>query len=146
MSIKKLNPDELFEFKCLLDIFREVFEVEGVPPGDNYLEALLADPDFLVFVVLQDQQVVGGLTVYVLKSYYAPRPVAYLYDVGVHPGYQGKGLGKLLMAEVVRYCKQQGFEHVYVEAEADDLEAVRFYRKTNASNELKAIHFPKMFK
>ncbi|MCF1713280.1 GNAT family N-acetyltransferase [Flavihumibacter sp. RY-1] len=141
MSVKKLHPDELSHFKYLLEIFREVFEVEEAIPGDDYLEALLGDPNFLVFVVQQDQQVVGGLTVYVLKSYYVPRPVAYIYDVGVHPGYQGKGLGTLLIAELVRYCKQQGFDHAYVEAEAYDLEAVRFYRKTNASTELNAIHF-----
>ncbi|MCU0386110.1 MAG: hypothetical protein MUE38_08775 [Flavihumibacter sp.] len=46
MSINKLNPDELTKFKSLLNIFREVFEVEGAPPGDDYLEALLADPNF----------------------------------------------------------------------------------------------------
>lgn len=141
MCVKKLNPDELSKFKCVLEIFREVFDVDAALPSDDYLKALLGDPEFLVFIVEHDHQIVGGLTVYVLKSYYTPLPVAYIYDVGISTGYQGKGLGKMLIAELVRYCKQQGFDHAYVEAEADDLEAVSFYRKTNASNELNAIHF-----
>ena len=85
---KKLNPEELSRFKSLLDIFQEGFEVDGVKPADDYLAALLTDPNFMVFVVMEDQKVVGGLTVYVLHSYYTPKPVAYIYDVGVRPAYQ----------------------------------------------------------
>ncbi|MCF1713312.1 GNAT family N-acetyltransferase [Flavihumibacter sp. RY-1] len=143
--VKKLNPDELSEFKNLLDIFQEVFEVDSVKPADNYPAALLTDPNFMVFVVMVDQKVVAGLTVYVLHSYYTPKPVAYIYDVGVRPAFQGRGLGKQLLSEVCSYCAQNGFDHAYVEAESDDLEAVRFYRKTNSSTEMNAVHFTYLF-
>ena len=143
--VKKLNPDELSEFKNLLDIFHEVFEVDSVKPADNYLAALLTDPNFMVFVVMVDPKVVAGLTVYVLHSYYTPKPVAYIYDVGVRPAFQGRGLGKQLLSEVCSYFAQNGFDHAYVEAEADDLEVVRFYRKTNSSTEMNVVHFTYLF-
>ena len=53
MIVKKLNPDELSQFKSLLDVFRAVFEVEGVKLADDYLAALLTDPNFWVFVVTE---------------------------------------------------------------------------------------------
>lgn len=145
MIVKKLNPDGLSQFKSLLDIFQEVFEVDRVKPADDYLATLLTDPNFMVYVVMEDQKVVGGLTVYVLHSYYTPKPVACIYDVGVRPAYQGRGLGKQLLSEVCSYFAQNGFDHAYVEAEADDLEVVRFYRKTNSSTEMNAVHFTYLF-
>jgi aminoglycoside 3-N-acetyltransferase I len=49
------------------------------------------------------------------------------------------------MAEVCKFCAQQGFEDAYVEAEADDIDAVGFYRKTKFSTELNATHFTYTF-
>jgi len=71
--------------------------------------------------------------------------VAYLYDVGISPEFQGQGLGKALMAAVCQYCRENGFEDAYVEAESDDTAAVNFYRKTKSSREMNAIHFTYTF-
>lgn len=108
---------------------------------DEQLKKLLFNPDFWVFVITINDQVVGGLTIYVLHRYYNTRPIAYIYDVGVSPHFQGKGLGKVLIAEVCNFCRHNHFEEAYVEAESDDIDAVSFYRKTKFSSELNAIHF-----
>lgn len=73
----------------------------------------------MVFVVRLNNRVVGGLTVYVLHRYFNTKPIAYIYDVGIKPEFQGQGLGKDLMAEVCKFCKENGFEDAYVEAEGD---------------------------
>ncbi|MCU0443260.1 MAG: GNAT family N-acetyltransferase [Bacteroidia bacterium] len=141
MEIKKLNSDGLADFKSLIEIFKEVFENDEPIANDEQLGKLLTNPDFLVFVVLLNNEVVGGLTIYVLHRYYGTKPIAYIYDVGVSPKFQGQGLGKALIAEVGNFCKQNGFEDAYVEAESDDIDAVSFYRKTKFSSEMNAIHF-----
>lgn len=141
MEIKKLNSDCITDFKSLIEIFKEVFENDEPIANDEQLRKLLLNPDFYVFVVMSNSQVVGGLTIYVLHRYYGTRPIAYIYDVGVSPDYQGQGLGKALIAEVCNFCKQNDFEDAYVEAESDDIDAVCFYRKTKFSSELNAIHF-----
>jgi aminoglycoside 3-N-acetyltransferase I len=141
MEIKKLNSDSLSEFKALIEIFKEVFENDVPIADDKQLGKLLTNPDFLVFVVLLNYKVVGGLTIYVLHTYYGEKPIAYIYDVGISPDFQRQGLGKALIAEVCNFCKQNDFEDAYVEAESEDIDAVSFYRQTKFSSEMGAIHF-----
>lgn len=141
VEIKKLDSECLAEFESLIEIFKEVFENDEPAAGDEQLKKLLSNPDFFVFVVLLNNEVVGGLTMYVLHRYYGTKPGAYIYDVGIRPAFQGRGLGKALINEVCYHCKQHGFEEAYVEAERDDIDAVGFYRKTRFSSEMNAIHF-----
>jgi len=145
MEIKKLNINSLADFKSLIEIFKEVFENDESIANNEQLKKLLSNPDFYVFVVMSNSKVVGGLTIYVLHRYYGTKPIAYIYDVGVSPNFQGKGLGKALIAEVCNFCKKNGFEDAYVEAESDDINAVEFYRKTEFSSEMKAVHFTYTF-
>jgi aminoglycoside 3-N-acetyltransferase I len=145
MTIKKLHPDEVSDFIRLIEIFKLVFENDNDTPPAGYLGQLLSKEDFFVFVVSIDGIIVGGLTIYVLHPYYSTNPIAYIYDVGIAPEFQGRGLGKALMAEVGRFCQANGFDEAYVEAEADDADAVHFYRKTAFSDEMNAVHFTYSF-
>lgn len=141
MEIKKLHQSEIADFTKLIEIFKEVFENDAEISNEHHLSKLLSNPDFMVFVVKIDHKVVGGLTVYILHRYYGTKPVAYIYDVGITPKFQGKGLGKALMAEVCNFCKSNNFEDAYVEAESEDIDAVNFYRKTKFTQEMNANHF-----
>jgi aminoglycoside 3-N-acetyltransferase I len=145
MEIKKLDIQEISEFQDLINIFKDVFDNDRPMPNSIYLRKLLLNNDFMAFVVKVENKVIGGLTIYVLHSYYAEKPIAYIYDVGITPSHQGQGLGELLISEVCRYCKANGFEDAYVEAEADDVKAISFYRKTKYSNEMNATHFTYAF-
>jgi aminoglycoside 3-N-acetyltransferase I len=86
-------------------------------------------------------KVLGGLTGYILHNYYSTKPTAFIYDVGVLGDYQRKGVGKELITYLTEYCKENGFEQAYVEAETDDTQAVNFFRATSFSNALQATHF-----
>lgn len=145
MIVKKLNSGDIIDFKDLLDIFNEVFENNTLLPQDEYLKKLLDNPNFVVIAAEDKKVILGGLTVYILQSYYNEKPVAYIYDVGVKPIYQGKGIGNSLIQFLIAYCKTNGFHEAYVEAETDDVEAVKFYRKTNFSTEMQATHFTYKF-
>ena len=145
MEVKKLVPHQVSDFTDLVEIMKEVFENHEPTPDQAYLGNLLARPDFMVFVVKLGGKVVGGLTAYVLHGYYSTQPTAYIYDVGIAPDFQGQGLGKALMSEVCAYCQANRFGEAYVEAESEDLDAVRFYRKTNSSYEMNAVHFTYTF-
>lgn len=145
MEIKKLEPIDVADFSDLIEIFKDVFENDKDTPSSEYLGGLLSNPSLIVFVVKLDGKVVGGLTIYVLHGYYSEQPTAYIYDVGITPIHQGKGLGKALIKEVCRYCKQQNYIEAYVEAESDDIDAVGFYRKTKYSSEMNATHFTYSF-
>lgn len=141
MKISKLNAGDVTDFVELIVIFKDVFENDSPGASEKYLSTLLSNPDFFVVVAKDDNEVIGGLTVFVLHVYYDEKPVAYIYDVGVKQSHQGKGVGKALMAFVTDYCQKNGFLEAYVEAETEDIDAVRFYRKTSFSNEMQATHF-----
>lgn len=141
IEIKQLAIGDITAFTSLLEIFKKVFENEEAVIHDAQLQKLLMNPDFIVFVVKFNNQVIGGLTIYVLHRYFGSKPVAYIYDMGIDPNFQGKGFGKALIAEVCSFCKRNGFEDAYVEAESEDLEAVAFYSRTNYSEKLNATHF-----
>jgi aminoglycoside 3-N-acetyltransferase I len=145
MEITKLNAEDITSFVELISIFKEVFENDNAIPQEKYLSKLLENPDFFVIVAKHNHEIVGGLTVFVLQVYDSEKPLAYIYDVGVKPDYQGKGIGKSLIAYLCEYCKQNNYYEAYVEAEADDIEAINFYRKTNYSYEMQATHFTYSF-
>ncbi len=145
MEIKKLDQNDLSDFKQVIRIFNDVFENDGDLPPDGHLKKMLSNPDFMVFVVRLHHQVIGGLTVHVLQSCYSEKPSAYIYDVGIDREFQGKGFGKSLIEEVCRFCRQNGFKEAYVEAESDDTDAVAFYRKTKFTTEMEATHYTYSF-
>lgn len=141
MEVQKLNPQEGSDFAALLGIFKTVFENKETIADVAYLEKLLSSPEFMVFVVKNKGVVIGGLTIYVLAAYYDTKPTAFIYDVGIAPEFQRQGIGKLLLTESCKFCKENGFHQAFVEAELEDLDAIEFYRKTPADFEMKTVQF-----
>jgi len=146
LEIKKLSTQDADDFSHLIRIFEAVFEIDNFKmPHKKHLQRLLGKPDFFTLVAKYDNKVLGGLTVYILHHYYSTKPVAYIYDIGVSPDYQRKGIGKKLITYLTDYCKENGFEEAYVEAETNDAQAVNFYRTTSFSKQLQATHFTYCF-
>ena len=141
VQIKKLEPLDLPQFKDLIRLFEDVFEMVNFKlPDDTHLQALLNNKDFYVFVALQQDKVVGGLTAYQLQQYYSKLPLVYVYDLAVKTKYQRQGIGKMLMAGITEYCKNIGVEEVFVQADEVDDYALKFYAATGAMPE-KVVHF-----
>ena len=142
INFKILSSKDLDNFKELIRVFEIVFEMKNFNiPDDNHLLILLEKSDFFALVAEIDNKIIGGLTVYVLNQYYSFKPLAYIYDVGILNNYQRKGIGKKLISYLTSYCKENGFEEAYVEAELEDVNAINFYKTTPISNILQATHF-----
>ncbi|RZL40910.1 MAG: GNAT family N-acetyltransferase [Pedobacter sp.] len=140
-EIIKLSPHEIDKFIDLIRVFEDVFEMENFRlPQKNYLQQLLAKEDFMVFVAIQNNEVIGGLTAYTLQQYYVQKPVVYIYDLAVKREFQRHGIGKKLIAEINNYCKGIGVQEVFVQADEVDDYALDFYRSTGGSAE-KVVHF-----
>lgn len=141
ISIIELQPADLVLFKQLLSIFLKEFEHDSLLPEDDYLQALLEKPDFRVYTITKDDEVIGGLTLFVLDQYYQARPIGYIYDIAISQAFQRKGFGKSLLNHVLQICKEQGFEDVFLQAEQDDRQALSFYQSTLNHDELLASQF-----
>ena len=98
LLIKKLEADEVEDFKVLIELFIKVFEDErAMIPSHQHLVHLLSMTHFHAFVVKKRDQFIGGVTAYELRKYYSEKSELYLYDVAISSEYQGKGIGKQLI-------------------------------------------------
>ncbi len=140
-DIVKLTYQDRGKFLELIRVFEDVFEMRNfLMPDEDYLQELLGKNDFLIFVALLDNKVVGGLTAYTLQQYYSKRPLVYIYDLAVKTEFQRQGIGTLLIASITSYCKEIGVEEVFVQADLEDDYALEFYRSTGAIAE-QVVHF-----
>lgn len=137
-----LRPVDVLKFKKLIAIFAIVFEGEEyIHHGDKELAEILQTPGFHVFTGIYKDGIIGGATVYTIISYTSGKPSAYIYDLAVHPDFQGRGAGRLLISEIKRYFASKGYNEVYVQADADDERAIEFYRKTECFSESEVVQF-----
>jgi aminoglycoside 3-N-acetyltransferase I len=142
ITTKKLVGHDIDEFVRLIKLFEEVFEMENLAmPHRVYLRQVLSKPEFIALVALEGQRVVGGLTAYVLEQYYSEKPLAYLYDLGVEPARQRRGIGRQLIAAFQQYCQEQGFKEIFVQADLEDEHAIEFYRAALAEGEKEVRQF-----
>jgi aminoglycoside 3-N-acetyltransferase I len=134
--IKKLSIGDIDKFKTLVILFNEIFESEPDKiPCDDYLINLLANPDFVAFVLMVDGSVMGGLTAYLLPKYYSEGAELFLYDVAIHPDIQRQGHGKELIHAVKQYCLDHNIADMFVDAHADDIHALEFYQNTGGKGD-----------
>ncbi len=141
-DIQLLTPDHLQELNELLSVFEEVFEMDHVVrPDPTHLQNLLNKETFLAIIATVDGKVVGGMTVYILDQIYSEKPLAYLYDLAVLAFYQRKGIGRNLIEFITGYCRESGFEGIFVQADKADDYAIDFYRSTQPANEEQVVHF-----
>ncbi|MGZ4035858.1 MAG: GNAT family N-acetyltransferase [Bacteroidia bacterium] len=140
-KIKCLTSNDIDLFKELIELFISVFEEEDASlPDQNYLEGLLKKTDFLVFVAMDNKQIVGGLTAFELSKYYSKSSELFIYDIAVKPGHQRKGLGKMLLEHTIKYCQEKGINEIFVAANEEDQHALDFYHATGGEAE-KVVHF-----
>jgi aminoglycoside 3-N-acetyltransferase I len=141
IQVKKLQPKNIDEFTELIRVFEEVFEMKNFKmPEEKYLIQLLAKEDLIVFVGVLDNKVVGGLTSYTLQQYYSVSPLVFIYDIAVKTEVQRQGVAKLLITNLSDYCKENGYEEMFVLADEADTHAIEFYRSTGAT-ENRVVNF-----
>ena len=142
LLFKKLGTNELDKFIDLIRVFEDVFEMEDFSmPDATHLLRILQKQSFLVFVAVLEDKVVGGLTTYILDQYYSEKPLAYIYDLAVKQEFQRRGIGGKLIEAINAYCREQGFEEVFVQSDRVDDYALDFYRSTPFSQEEEVVHF-----
>ncbi len=141
VQIKKLSTGDLDQFTALINVFEEVFEMENfLTPDQDYLENLLKNQNFMVYVAVFDERVIGGLTAYVLPSYYVQSSEVYIYDLAVDTPFQRKGTGRKLIDAIKADCQALGLKEVFIQAEKIDQHAVDFYHATGGKS-ADVVHF-----
>jgi len=79
------------------------------------------------FVAIDKNQIVGSI----FGAYNGRR--AFIYHLAVHPLWQHKGLGRLLLKKTEEALKKRGLSRVRLRVDLDNLEVVPFYEKCGYS-------------
>ncbi|EFV35276.1 putative acetyltransferase [Gemella morbillorum] len=146
MSENKINInlviDDVYEFEKLLVAFGEIFEEDIDYPSKEYLTKLLRSEQLLVITAKVGNEVVGGLTAYVLVNYQVEGASIYIYDLGVKESFRNNGIGKSLIKFLIDYSKQNNIQDIFVDTEQiDNEEAIAFYNKTGFNTETKVLQY-----
>lgn len=141
IEYKKLDIGDELLFRELVELFRREFETTpGKSIPEAQLDEHLKNKNFIVFVALMAGEVIGGLTVYQLPSYYQDTTVLYIYDMAIAREWQRKGIGTALLGVVSKYRDDNGFGEIFVQASGDDVHALAFYTSIGAASE-NVVHF-----
>ena len=146
MSENKINInlviDDVYEFEKLLVAFGEIFEEDIDYPSKEYLTKLLRSEQLLVITAKVGNEVVGGLTAYVLVNYQVEGASIYIYDLGVKESFRNNGIGKSLIKFLIDYSKQNNIQDIFVDTEQiDNEEAIAFYNKTGFDTKTKVLQY-----
>jgi aminoglycoside 3-N-acetyltransferase I len=135
-AIRRLQASDLGDLKRLLALFSRVFENKSPElthiPDDAYLASLLEKPDVCICVATDAHEVIGGLTAYVLALPTTKEREMYIYDLAVDERHRRKGIARSLVNELKVQAKRSDVSVIFVEAEAPDAGAIRFYRSLGA--------------
>jgi aminoglycoside 3-N-acetyltransferase I len=84
--------------------------------------------------------IVGGLTLRFWYSYQQEGAECYLYDLAILAEYRRRGIASALVRSAIECATARGAIAMWVQAEADDHNAVAFYR-TLKQSEMNVSHF-----
>src|SRR5699024_10701553 len=93
----------------------------------HYLQKLYQEKHFFAFGAIANDHIVGGLTAYLLPSYFSLKPMVYIYDLAVLSLYQKQGIGKEIINYTKMYCKNLGVKELFVHTHENE-KVIRFYR------------------
>lgn len=141
IQVQRLGRNHEEALRDLTFLFHEVFETETPPTASlSYLSKLLFSELLVVYNVYYDNELVGGLTAYVLHKYRDEEKELFIYDIAVKQQYQRLGLGMKLLRALQNYAKRNGFSEIFVAADVEDQHALDFYRAAGGKAS-EVVHF-----
>ena len=123
-TIRKITAEELPMLTELFD-YNDIDEM--ITNNTHLIESGISD----IFILLRENKLLGELHV----KYESDDPMeairgkrAYLYAFRIHEDHQGKGLGKLLLRNVMNRLSEAGYSEFTIGVEDDNLRAIHIYK------------------
>lgn len=143
--IQQISEHDIEPMQALMTVFGTAFAEQetytGQRPGANYLRSLLANDDFIALVAIDGDEVVGGLTAYVLRKYERERSEIYIYDLAVAQAHRRQGVATALIAALKASAASRGAYLIMVQADTgeEDQPAIELYSKLGVMERI--LHF-----
>lgn len=142
-TVHRLARGDIARFRALNAMFAKAFDdaesYAANPPGDAYIEKLLAKESIIPLVALSHGRVVGGLVAYELEKLERERSEIYIYDLAVEETSRRQGVAIALIKHLGEIATQRGAWVIYVQADYGDEPAIALYTKLGAREDV--MHF-----
>lgn len=133
LRFKRLEAADRDLARALFSLLAEVFEEEGAPLSDGYVDRLLANAAFWAIAAFDGHRLVGGLTAHTLPMTRTEASEVFIYDIAVRSADQRKGVGRRLLTELLDRAAAAGIAEMFVAADDEDTHALDFYRALGGS-------------
>ena len=90
MEIRRLGPDDL-------DLLLAAAALYDRPPHREAAERFLADPRSYFLLASVGDEPAGFVRAHLLHQFDSPRPQCFLYEIGVDPPFQRRGIARALI-------------------------------------------------
>jgi aminoglycoside 3-N-acetyltransferase I len=130
---KRITRSETETARRLFNMLTSVFGEPSQPLSENYIKAILRREDFIAIAALDREEVVGGLTAFVLPMTASESSEVFIYDVAVRTEYRRIGVGTRLMTRLFDEAAMSSAIDIFVQADNGDKHALDFYRSLNGS-------------
>jgi ribosomal protein S18 acetylase RimI-like enzyme len=132
--IERCNFQQPEHVTSLIDLLNHYMED---PMGDHpvltpeeqlrLVDGLSKHPGAFVLFLCQEGQRVGMVTCFELFSTFNVKPYLYVHDVVIHADFRGKGLGRIMMEQVILYANERDWCKVTLEVREDNPVAQQLY-------------------
>jgi aminoglycoside 3-N-acetyltransferase I len=143
---RKLGPSDIRLLRDLLGVFADAFgEPEAylsAQPRDAYLQTLLGRPQFIALVALDGDNVVAGLTAYVLEKFEQERSEIYIYDLAVAEAHRRKGIATGLIRHLQELARSYRAWVTFVQADPGDVPAIKLYASLGTREDVHHFDIP----
>lgn len=142
----RLVPSNLTQLKQLRHVYAEAFleqkKYTSNIPTDEYLTKILENKHIINLVETDGaEQVIGGLTAYILQKIEQPTSELYLYDLAVLATHRRKGVATRLIEELKIIGRDFGANVIFVQADNIDAPAIALYELLCSTKETDITHF-----
>ena len=117
-----VRPATIDDLEAILAIEKRAFQKDRF--GKRQYIYLLRKAKSTVYLVITRKKVAGTAVMLWRRNSKTGR----LYNIAVHPDFQGQGMGAVLMEACEKQCRKRSCTVVTLEVRSDNKDAIRFYQ------------------
>lgn len=133
MTIRKCREDDITQLAVLFDMYRVFYKKNSDIEGATFfLRTLILNNASTIFIAVNSSNIIiGFVQLYPLYSSTRMKSLLLLNDLFVSPDYRGKGISKLLIEDVKKYCVEVSSCALILETAKNNIAANRLYKSTS---------------
>ena len=88
----------------------------------------LARPDSIILAACSGScETLGFIAGRVIPATHGPASDAEIYNIGVGPAFQGRGIGSMLLRHFIKKSKERGVDRIWLDVRVRNSGAIKFY-------------------